>query len=149
MSNTAHRFRSRNHALQSAIKVWACKNCITWHTPKKPDVCTHCGFTEFYYFASKFEAKRYGELQLQEKIGHITELRTQITYPLTVNSQHICKYIADFQYKDLAGNLIVEDTKGSEKAVTEVFNLKRKLMGAIYGIDVKPVYQSKSKGKKK
>ena len=142
MSGNAHRFRSQRHALQSAQKVWACKSCLTWHTPKKPTTCTTCGFVEFYYFASKFEAKRYGELQLQEKIGHITELRTQITYPLKVNGVDICKYIADFQYKDIAGNLIVEDTKGSEKAVTDVFKLKRKLMGAIHGIDVKPVYQS-------
>jgi hypothetical protein len=145
MSQNANRFKSRNHAFQSAQKVWACKSCITWHTPKKPITCTQCGFDDFYYFASKFEAKRFGELDLQRKIGHITELETQVTYPLVVNSMPICKYIADFQYKDLAGNLIVEDTKGHEKAVTDVFKLKRKLMGAIHGIDVKPIYQSRKR----
>jgi hypothetical protein len=147
MNNKNYRFKSKNHALQSAVKVWACKSCVTWHTPKKPEICTQCGFNEFYYFASKFEAKRFGELDLQRKIGHITELQTQVTYPIKVNGMDICKYIADFQYKDLAGNLIVEDTKGSKEAVTELFKLKRKLIGAVYGIDIKPIYQSARKRK--
>jgi len=149
MSNPAWKFRSKTDALRSAVKVWGCKSCDTWHTPKNPTVCQYCGFDQFHYFASKFEAKRYAELSLLEKTGQITELRSQITYPLTVNSQPICKYIADFQYKDLAGNLVVEDTKGDEKAVTDSFKLKRKLMGAVHGINVKIVYQSPKKGKKR
>lgn len=150
MSNKAYRFKNRTHALQSAKKVWACKNCSTWHTPAKPTVCSYCGFDQFHYFASKFEAKRYGELSLMEKTGQITELRCQISYPIKVNGVDVCKYVADFQYKDLAGNLVVEDTKGDEKAVTDVFKIKRKLIGALYGIKVKTIYQSsKQRGQRK
>jgi len=143
-----HRYTSRTQALRSAIKVWACKSCQTWHEKKKPTNCNYCGFSDFFYFASKFEARRYAELSLLEKTGQITELKTQITYPIKVNGVSICKYIADFQYKNLIGNLIVEDTKGDEKAVTETFKLKRKLIGALYGIDIKPVYQSSKKRKR-
>ena len=146
-SGGQRRWTSKTDSFQSAIKVWACKSCITWHEKSKPSHCQNCGFTDFYYFASKFEAKRFAELNLQLKTGHITNLQTQVTYPIKVNGVHICKYVADFTYKDLAGNLVVEDTKGHEKAVTEVFKLKRKLIGAQYGIDIRLVYQSTSRRK--
>ena len=147
MNQPRKRWANKTQALQSAVKVWACKSCEVWHTPKKPTYCKHCGFTDFYYFASKFEAQRYAALNLQQKTGHITNLQTQVTYPIKVNGVHICKYVADFTYKNLAGDLVVEDTKGHEKAVTEVFKLKRKLIGAQYGIDIKPIYQSTSRRK--
>ena len=69
----------------------------------------------------------------------ITDLKMQTAYPIKVNGMHICKYIADFEYKNLAGEIIVEDTKGSEASTDPLFKLKRKLVGAIYGIDVKTV----------
>jgi len=146
-SGGQRRWTSKTDSFQSAIKVWACKGCETWHVAKKPVHCSNCGFIDFYYFASKFEAARYAELRLQEKTGHITDLKTQVTFPIKVNSVHICKYIADFTYKNLAGDLVVEDTKGHEKAVTETFKLKRKLVGAVHGIDVKTIYQSTSRRK--
>lgn len=140
--NNNKRFYSKTHAFQQAVKVWACKACGTWHKKKKPHHCEHCGFNDFLYFASTFEAKRYAELSLLEKTGQIVNLRTQVAYPITVNGVHICKYIADFQYNNAnTGELIVEDTKGHEKAVTSEFKLKRKLVGALHGIDVKAVYQ--------
>lgn len=145
MSNPAWKYKSKTDALRSAVKVWGCKSCSTWHSPKKPIVCQYCGFDQFHYFASKFEAKRFAELSLLEKTGQISELLSQITYPIKINGVHICKYIADFQYKNIAGNLVVEDTKGDEKAVTESFKLKRKLMGAVHGIEIKIVYQSTKK----
>jgi len=145
--NGQRRWTSKTDSFQSAIKVWACKSCVTWHERKKPTHCQSCGFTDFYYFASKFEAVRFGELKLQQTIGHITDLQTQVTFPIKVNGVHICKYVADFTYKNLAGDLVVEDTKGHEKAVTDVFKLKRKLVGAVHGVDIKPIYQSTSRRK--
>ncbi len=142
MTNFTRKFKTKTDALRSAIKVWACKSCVTLHTLKKPEMCQYCGFDQFHYFASKFEATRYGELNLLQKTGQITDLRSQVAYPIKVNGVAICKYIADFQYKNIAGGLVVEDTKGDEKAVTESFKLKRKLMGAVYGIEIKIVYQS-------
>ena len=140
------RFTSKMQSFQSAIKVWACKSCEVWHVAKKPDHCDHCGFNDFYYFASKFEAARYAELRLMEKTGQITDLKTQVPFPIKVNGVDICKYIADFTYTNVnTGVKVVEDTKGHEKAVTDLFKIKRKLIGALYGLDIKLIYQSSTK----
>ena len=73
-------------------------------------------------FDSKWEAERWGELTAME---------------IVVNDQKICKYVADFQYNkvDEYGNLeeVVEDAKGVE---TAEFKLKKKLMKAVYGIEI-------------
>lgn len=138
------RFHNKTQAFQMAIKVWTCKSCGVQHKKDKPKNCISCGFNDFYYFASVFEANRYAELKLQQTTGYIKNLQTQVAYPIKHNGVLICKYIADFQYHNLAGDLVVEDTKGHEKGVSDLFKLKRKLVGAFHGIDVKPIYQNYS-----
>ena len=141
MSN--QRFYSKTHAARQAIKVWRCKNCGQHHQKHKPTNCTVCGFNEFHYFASKFEANRYGELLLLQMAGQVENIETQVKYPLDVNGVHICNYIADFRYTDAnTGAVVVEDTKGDAKGVMDSFKLKQKLMCAIHDIKVKTVYQS-------
>ena len=49
---------------------------------------------------------------------------------------HICNYIADFEYDDENGHHVV-DYKG---CVTPVFRLKRKLIKALYGVDIELVW---------
>lgn len=44
------------------------------------------------------------------------------------------RYIADFTYNDLNGQLIVEDAKGVK---TPVYRLKRRMMAEKYGIEIK------------
>lgn len=97
--------------------------------------------TEFMgiVFDSKWEAERYGQLCAMEKAGAIKNLRRQVKYNILVNDQKICQYIADFVYDDMGidGNTpqeIVEDAKGVE---TPEFKLKKKLMKAIFDIDIK------------
>lgn len=139
------KYSHKVQALQSAVKVWVCKSCGLRHDNVKPKAC-NCGFNEFYYFASRFEAKRFSELNMLLKEGLISELTTQASYSLDVNGAHICRYISDFRYTDTGtGNVIVEDTKGDKRAVTDVFKLKSKLMRAIHGIEIKMVYQSDRK----
>lgn len=88
-------------------------------------------------FASKAEAKRYFELKLLEKAGKIGPLERQYQYDLTVNGYKVGTYIADFvyiEYIDGADRLPhVEDVKGVR---TPLYRLKKKLMKAIYGIDI-------------
>lgn len=86
-------------------------------------------------FASKKEARRWGELQLLQRAGVIRELRRQVAFPLAVNGVPICKYISDFTYNEGKSNhLTVEDSKG---VLTKDCALKLKLMKAIHGIDVR------------
>ncbi|MGD9714830.1 MAG: DUF1064 domain-containing protein [Thermomicrobiales bacterium] len=87
-------------------------------------------------FASKREAERYATLKLLEKAGDITKLELQPRYPLVVNDQLVGNYVADFRYRDEQGNTVVEDAKGVK---TPVYKLKKKLMKAIYGIEVREV----------
>ena len=103
-------------------------------------------------FDSKREAKRYTELKILEKAGHITHLEFQPVYQITVNGVDICKYKADFRYftvraesnersynskgewqtptmtGDKEGQ-IVEDSKGFR---TPIYRLKKKLVEALY-----------------
>ena len=88
-------------------------------------------------FASKAEARRYQELKLLERAGEIHNLETHPKYTLVVNDQVICTYTADFRYEE-NGEVIVEDVK-SRPTMTYSYKLKKKLMKAIYNIDIKEV----------
>ena len=84
-------------------------------------------------FASRLEARRYLDLRALESAGEISALKCQVPYTIEIDGDVICKYIADFTYRDGAGNTVVEDVKGMP---TPVYKIKRKLMRAVLGIDV-------------
>jgi hypothetical protein len=86
-------------------------------------------------FDSAKEAKRYGELKLLERAGEIAELELQPKYDLTVKGQKVCTYKADFRYFE-HGCEVVEDVKGMR---TPVYRLKKKLMKACHGIEIREV----------
>ena len=84
-------------------------------------------------FDSKAEAARYNVLKLLERNGNISLLVIHPVYPLVVMGQKVGKYIADFEYVDEFGREVVEDVKGVK---TPVYRLKKKLVKALYGIDI-------------
>lgn len=84
-------------------------------------------------FASQKEGRRYSELKILQKIGTITDLRLQHPFHFQIGNCKIAKYIADFTYYDRDNGFIVEDCKGFK---TPVYRLKRKLMKALYQIDI-------------
>jgi hypothetical protein len=86
-------------------------------------------------FDSKAEGARYVELKRLQEGGVISGLRTQEEFALPVNGVLVCKYLADFCYVDSDGNRVVEDVKGGP--VTPVYTIKKKLMKAIHGIEIK------------
>lgn len=86
-------------------------------------------------FASKREAKRYGELKLMQKAGKITHLLTQVPFVVFLNGIKICTYKADFVYYEGALRK-VEDSKGFR---TPVYALKKKMVEAQYGIRIEEV----------
>lgn len=94
-------------------------------------------------FASKREAGRYLELKMLQAAGAIRGLiadKRLLRFPLKVNDQHICTYEADFQYSEMfAGAIwekVTEDAKGFK---TPVYRLKKKLMLACHGIEIREV----------
>ena len=116
-------------------------------------------------FASKREYERFCELELLRRSGKITDLQTQVEFPLmpTIREQvgvytkgenkgrpkygrvieRGISYVADFVYVDAkTGEKIVEDVKGyrdTASASYKVFVIKRKLMLWLHGIHVKEV----------
>lgn len=88
-------------------------------------------------FDSKREAARWQELKLLERAGHIELLERQVKYPLVVCGVKIGTYIADAAYFDKqTGEHVTEDTKGFK---TRDYIIKKKLMKALYGIEIREV----------
>lgn len=105
-------------------------------------------------FDSKREARRYLDLLLLLNAGEISDLQRQVKYVLIPTQrepdiigpkggkkpgkllEHEVAYIADFVYKDKAGNTVVEDTKGFR---TKDYELKRKMMLYFHGIRIQEV----------
>ena len=93
-------------------------------------------------FASKAEAKRYGELKLLERAGEIVHLRLQPEFKLWGRGGTvICKYRADFAYMTIGidgmmQSETVEDVKGVR---TPVYRLKAKMFQDCYGFAITEV----------
>lgn len=87
---------------------------------------TECSFGHIH--DSKLEAKRCNELSAMLDAGEIADLEYQPTFPVSINGKYVCKYVADFSWM-IGDCRIIEDAKGM---TTPVFNLKKKLVEAIY-----------------
>lgn len=92
-------------------------------------------------FDSLAEAKRYQVLKLAEIAGRISNLTLQPKYALICNGTHVGTYYADFEYLNETGLLIVEDVKSAHTRKDPVYRLKKKMVQAIYGIEIKEVMQ--------
>jgi hypothetical protein len=80
-------------------------------------------------FDSKAEATRWAQLLLMQRGGLITDLRRQVTFPITWNGLKICSYIADFVYTDAETvDERIEDVKG---VPTPEYRIKAKMMAAM------------------
>lgn len=84
-------------------------------------------------FHSGGEAERWQELKLLERAGVISGLKRQVPFTITHNGVYVTTYIADYEYEE-NGAKVVEDFKGH---ATEVYRLKKLLMKAFYGIEIR------------
>lgn len=109
-------------------------------------------------FDSRKEYRRFCDLSLLARAGEVTDLQRQVKFVLIPAQheeyeryspktgkrlkngrrvvEHECSYIADFVYKNKAGETVVEDTKGFR---TTDYIIKRKLMLWIHGIRIQEV----------
>jgi len=90
-------------------------------------------------FASKKEANRYSELKLLERAGAIRGLQLQVKYPLKVAGFLVCCFISDFNYNEFVNGQwvpVVEDVKGYR---TREYQIKKKLLFALHGIQIREV----------
>ena len=86
-------------------------------------------------FDSKREAEYYAELQLRARAGEVVGVELQRPFPLIVgNGEVIGTYKSDFCYFDCVEDRFrVIDVKGYDTAVSK---LKRKIVRAVYGVEV-------------
>jgi hypothetical protein len=87
-------------------------------------------------FDSKKEAAYYGILKLKQKAGLIDRFEMQVRYDLVVNNVNIGFYKADFVTYKHGKVFEVIDVKSEITNKLPVYRLKKKLMKAIYGIDI-------------
>ncbi len=96
-------------------------------------------------FDSQKECVRYAELRVLEHNGSIAELTRQVEYRMEIHGVLICKYVADFRYKErptpdrgvYEWPVVVEDVKSAMTRKLPVYRIKKKLMLAIHGITIR------------
>lgn len=87
-------------------------------------------------FDSAHEARVWQELRILERAGQITDLQRQVRFSLVVNSVKIATFVADFVYKE-NGAQVVLDAKSAPTAKLPTYVMKKKLMRALHGIEVR------------
>lgn len=88
-------------------------------------------------FPSMKQGERYKQLKILQAADRIRNLRLEVPYAIKVKDATVCIYRADFVYEEYASQQwteVVEDVKGMK---TPVYNLKKKLMKACHGIEIR------------
>lgn len=84
-------------------------------------------------YDSKKEAAYAGKLDMLVRGKQILSWERQKPMPIVVNGDKICKYICDFVVTNLDGSVEHIDVKG---VITATYRLKKKLVKAVYGINI-------------
>lgn len=87
-------------------------------------------------YDSKKEAIRAFELDLMVKAKIVKKWIPQQQFVFNYNGIKICSYYADFTVHYVDGHIEVEDVKGVR---TGVYIIKKKMMKAFYGINIKEI----------
>ena len=112
------------------------KRTIVLETPKFLNQKTEIDGIKF---DSKKEAQRYLELKLMVRAKEIYDLELQKRMSLNVEGQKVCSYVADFVYKNRYGQTVIEDVKSPITRKLPAYRIKKKLVKAIYGIEIQEV----------
>lgn len=88
-------------------------------------------------FQSKAEAKYYGNLKLLKRAGQIKYFKRQVPFRIVVNGHFICTYKADFVVYHNSGHRDVVDVKSEATENLYFFQIKKKLLLACYGLELK------------
>lgn len=125
-------FKSKNHAFSLAKKYHLCTACLTT-SPIKFEYCPICKAHGMrVYFPSRIEMLRACDLIRLQIAKRISNLRFHPRYPIIVNGEEICVYVADTTYFDCdLKKTVVEDVKASGNFMDDVAALKIALFNAI------------------
>ena len=83
----------------------------------------------------------YYYLELKERLlrGDVKEIKRQIPFEFVVNGIRIGKYVADFGVLHFNGSLEILDYKSRFTATIPLYDLKKQLMLACFGVAIKEV----------
>lgn len=117
-----------------------------------PETPTHSPISKYknkrveydgHKFDSIRECDRYKVLRHLESVGDISDLECQKRFPLVVNGEKICTYVADFVYRKKDGRYrvqVVEDVKGYKSgSAYRMYKVKAALMWAVHRIKVEEI----------
>lgn len=97
-------------------------------------------------FGSKKEKNRYDDLLLMQRAGEIKDLELQPKFTLvdsvkfkgSSRAKPAIRYFADFSYIDCkTGLTFVEDVKSAITKKSPIYRMKKHMMLAIHGIEIK------------
>lgn len=91
-------------------------------------------------FKSILESTFYNRMWVLQKAGEVVKIEREVEYELTVNGHFITRYMMDFRITYADGRIDYVDCK-SAPTVTPLYKLKRALMFAIHGIQLREVYE--------
>jgi hypothetical protein len=104
---------------------------------KKPKYFNEKVQFEGQEFDSKKEFRRWCELRTKMKKGHILMLERQVRYRFEVNGENLGFYDLDLKYWDVKTQAFVhEDVKSKATRKLQVYRKKKKLMKALYQIEI-------------
>lgn len=139
MSGRKHKYNAR--------KAYRCPDCGGAALTQDNTFCVSCSEVVVpLKFDSQAEARRYDQLMQMRgrKAGDIapTSIQRQRVFPLYAVSPkggaggQVGKYVADFAYRRIPGELVVEDVKGMD---TPLSKWKRKHCELQYGIKIEVI----------
>lgn len=145
-------FTSKAHAFGMAVAINWCLQCNRHageDRGKKGMHCSNCG-SKAQRFDSAGEFKRYAHLRMLRDAGEITDLYTQVRFPVyftIINGQPALAqkgfklwrtYIADFAYRD-KGKWVIEEFKGNKKFQDEASKVRREAAEHVYQLNLRIV----------
>lgn len=90
-------------------------------------------------FQSEGEGYYYLELKSRLLRGEFKEFKRQLPIEFEVNGVRVGKYIADFAVLHYNGSIEIIDYKSRFTATLALYGIKKQLMLALYGVEIKEV----------
>lgn len=91
-------------------------------------------------FKSILESAFYNRMWVLQKAGEVQLIEREIRYELVVNGVYINSYMMDFRITYTDGRIEYVDCK-STATKTPLYLMKKALMLALYGIELKEVFE--------
>lgn len=91
-------------------------------------------------FKSELEANFYNRMWVLQRAGEVQTIEREVRYELVVNGVFVAAYLLDFRITYTGGRIRFIDCK-SQPTKTPLYMMKKKLMLALYGIEIEEVFE--------